>query len=106
MSNFRILALDGGGLQTAFSVSALVRLEALCENRRILDSFDLIVGTSTGGIVAIALAMGVPTEEILQFCCGIGRSIFGKNGRGESWVKSRSTVFQPKMSRLRKLVLV
>ena len=54
---FRILSLDGGGIMGAFSASALATFERVT-GRRIVEHFDLITGTSTGGIIAIGLAMG------------------------------------------------
>jgi uncharacterized protein len=96
MPRFRILALDGGGLLGAFSASVLVRLEELCEKRSIVEHFDLITGTSTGGIIAIGLAMGVPATDILKFYRNDGPKIFPKYGRSRAWVRSLRTIFRPK----------
>jgi len=54
---FRILSLDGGGIVGAFASSALATFER-ATGRRVVEHFDLITGTSTGGIIAIGLAMG------------------------------------------------
>jgi patatin-like phospholipase/acyl hydrolase len=35
--------------------------------RLIADHFDLIAGTSTGGIIAFGLGLGLPADEILRF---------------------------------------
>ncbi len=63
---FRILSLDGGGIMGAFAASALAAFERRT-GRRIVDHFDLITGTSTGGIIAIGLAMGATAEEVCRF---------------------------------------
>jgi len=63
---FRILSLDGGGMMGAFAASALATFERET-GQRIIDHFDLITGTSTGGIIAIGLAMETPAEEIARF---------------------------------------
>jgi hypothetical protein len=47
---FRILSLDGGGIMGAFAASALATFEH-ATGRRIVEHFDLITGTSTGGIM-------------------------------------------------------
>ena len=72
---FRILSLDGGGIKGAFTASALAALEKQC-NGRIVDHFDLIAGTSTGGIIAIGLGLGFSADELLQFYVEKGPDIF------------------------------
>lgn len=62
-SPFHILALDGGGAKALFSAHVLARLEEDL-GVRIVDSFDLIAGTSAGGIIALALGAGVTPAEI------------------------------------------
>ena len=68
----RILSLDGGGVRGAITVAFLERIEALLSahyGKEILlgDHFDLIGGTSTGAIIAGALALGYRTEQVKQF---------------------------------------
>lgn len=60
---FQILALDGGGAKALFSAHVLARLEADLQVR-IVDAFDLITGTSAGGIIALALGAGLRPAEI------------------------------------------
>jgi uncharacterized protein len=68
----RILALDGGGVRGAISVAFLERIEAILSERlgtkaRLGDWFDLVGGTSTGALIAGALALGFRTEQIKEF---------------------------------------
>ncbi len=68
----RILALDGGGVRGALTVAFLERIEALLSERdgkdvRLGDYFDLIGGTSTGAVIAGALALGYRTSEVKNF---------------------------------------
>jgi patatin-like phospholipase/acyl hydrolase len=72
---FQILSLDGGGLRGMFSAAVLARLEEDLDVR-IVDHFDLIAGTSTGGIIALGLGMGLSPREILEFYTTHGRRIF------------------------------
>ena len=72
---FRILSIEGGGILGAFAAGALEEMER-ATSRRIVDHFDLIAGTSTGGIIAIGLAMGLPAQQICQFYLQHGREIF------------------------------
>ena len=72
---FRILSVEGGGILGAFAAGALAEIETL-SGRRIVDHFDLISGTSTGGIIAIGLAMGLPASQICQFYVEHGQEIF------------------------------
>jgi patatin-like phospholipase/acyl hydrolase len=55
----RILAIDGGGIRGVIPAKVLVAIEAQT-GKRIAELFDLIAGTSTGGILAAGLC--VPTQ--------------------------------------------
>jgi uncharacterized protein len=63
---FQVLSLDGGGVRGLFVAATLAALEEDLE-LQLVDHFDLIVGTSTGGILALALGAGIPPAEILCF---------------------------------------
>ncbi|MCP5236702.1 MAG: patatin-like phospholipase family protein [Zoogloeaceae bacterium] len=82
----RILALDGGGLRGILTVGALARLEALLRDRhggdpdfRLSHYFDLIAGTSTGAIIAAALALGWTVEQVRQQYFSLGQKVFEKS---------------------------
>lgn len=75
MERFQVLSLDGGGIRGAFIAAFLAELESRSQTK-IVDHFDLIVGTSTGGIIAIGLGMGLPAKEILRFYKDNGPKIF------------------------------
>ncbi|HYF24446.1 MAG TPA: patatin-like phospholipase family protein [Baekduia sp.] len=55
----RILAIDGGGIRGLIPARVLESLEQLT-GRRVADLFDLVAGTSTGGILACALTTPGP----------------------------------------------
>ncbi len=83
---FKILSIDGGGIRGVFPAAFLTNLEVELkakgkENWQIYQNFDLICGTSTGGIIAIALALGIPAQEIYDLYYNNAASIFG-NKRG------------------------
>ena len=65
----RILAMDGGGMKGIATLRLLKELEER-SGRRIHQLFDLIAGTSTGGILATALAI---RQASLVECEGIYR---------------------------------
>jgi hypothetical protein len=77
----RILALDGGGVRGALTIAFLERLESLLEERhgrhvRLCDYFDLIGGTSTGAIIACALALGYSAADVRDLYLKLGTRIF------------------------------
>ncbi|PCJ61084.1 MAG: patatin [Rhodospirillaceae bacterium] len=78
----RVLSIDGGGMRGVYTgayLSALAKQAAARRNTGDLDvgkAFDLIVGTSTGGIIACALAAGVPLDEVVDLFRRHGREIF------------------------------
>jgi predicted acylesterase/phospholipase RssA len=59
-SRFRILTIDGGGIRGLIAAKVLARLEELLRARdgspTLLDCFDLLAGTSTGGLISLALS--------------------------------------------------
>ena len=73
---FRILAIDGGGIRGIFPASFLAGLEEGAPRRRLTDYFDLIAGTSTGGIIALGLACGLRAAEIRELYVRRGCEIF------------------------------
>jgi len=79
---FRVLSLDGGGMRGTYTATYLSRVAhafARQRGRERLDiggAFDLIVGTSTGGIVACALAADVPLDEVVELYRLHGPAIF------------------------------
>jgi len=74
-ASFRILSLDGGGLKGAFTAAALAAWEKQT-GLRIVDHFDLIAGTSTGGILAIGIGLGLSGQQMLNFYMKRGATIF------------------------------
>ena len=60
-----LLALDGGGIRGLLSLQILKRIESLARERarnpdlRLCECFDFIAGTSTGGMIAAALSIGM-----------------------------------------------
>jgi len=73
----RILCIDGGGIMGTQPASFLASLEDDLD-RPIGEYFDLIAGTSTGGILAIGLAMGLTAKELLDLYVERGSHIFGQ----------------------------
>lgn len=62
MSTFKIISFDGGGIKGALSTRILKRL---CkDNPTLLENANLFAGTSTGGLISLALASGISGEEI------------------------------------------
>src|SRR2546429_2398429 len=86
---FRILSLDGGGIRGVFPAAFLARLEEHLEYP-IGRYFDLIAGTSTGGIIAIGLGLGLSAGDILKLCVEQGPAIFDQeHGAVENWVRQK-----------------
>lgn len=77
---FQILALSGGGYRGLYSARVLERLE-LERGRPIFECFDLLAGTSIGGIIAIGLALEKTAREIRKAIETRGPAIFpGREG--------------------------
>lgn len=72
---FQILSLDGGGVRGIFTAAMLAGLEKDLGGP-VLRHFDLVVGTSTGGIIALGLGAGLTPKEILDFYLSEKDTIF------------------------------
>jgi hypothetical protein len=72
---FQILALDGGGVRGIFSAALLAGLEQDL-GRSVVSCFDLVVGTSTGGIIAAALGAGVSADALVDLYVSKMTTIF------------------------------
>lgn len=87
---FQILALDGGGAKALFTAHVLARLEqdlAVSIN----DSFDLIAGTSAGGIVALGLGAGLTPSEIVGHYQQLVGTVFPA-ARRRPWRRPRQLI--------------
>ena len=77
-----VLSIDGGGMRGIYSASYLAQLAHHYAQKRgvvgldIGKGFNLIVGTSTGAIIACALAAGVPLDQVVDLYRKHGRQIF------------------------------
>lgn len=88
---FRILSLDGGGIRGLYTARFLADLEAQLQrdgnpHTALYEHFDLICGTSTGGIIALALALGMPARDLVQLYSSHAKDIFGAGRNLVSWL--------------------
>jgi uncharacterized protein len=76
----RVLAIDGGGIRGLIPALVLTELERRA-GRRIFELFDLIAGTSTGGILACALCAPdpLPASELVKLYEEEGPEIFDRS---------------------------
>jgi patatin-like phospholipase/acyl hydrolase len=82
--SFRILSIDGGGIKGIFPAKVLSLLEAQL-HRPAIHHFDMITGTSTGGILALGLAHGRPASELLDIYLKDGEQIFPQGRLRAAW---------------------
>jgi uncharacterized protein len=75
---FKILSLDGGGIRGLYTAKILENFEDQFKCN-IVDYFDLICGTSTGGLIALALSIRTPAKEIVNFYRKYSKVIFYKS---------------------------
>ncbi len=77
MAYYHILSLDGGGIRGVLTARLLERLDAV--HTAFLEQVDLIAGTSTGGILALWLAAGLPPTKIAQLYQEAGSKVFAES---------------------------
>jgi len=76
----RVLSIDGGGIRGLIPAIVLTELERR-SGRRVWELFDLIAGTSTGGILACALCApnALPASELVKLYEDEGPDIFSRS---------------------------
>ncbi len=74
----KILSIDGGGTRGLFPATLLTQLEKDL-GKRVTEVFDVIIGSATGGIIATALAAGLPTEQIRNIYQNEARDLLPRN---------------------------
>lgn len=79
MQKRRILSIDGGGIKGVFPASFLAQLESALHLSSVGSYFDLIAGTSVGGIIALGFGLGLSAREIARFFTEKGPTIFPRS---------------------------
>lgn len=81
MPKFRVLSLDGGGIRGLVTAIILQRILGTRGLETFLDKIDLVAGTSTGGLLALAIAHGVSLDTICRLYKEKGQKVFD-----DSWL--------------------
>jgi patatin-like phospholipase/acyl hydrolase len=76
MAAYRVLALDGGGIRGIVTTVLLQRILDTPGCEHFLDSIDLVAGTSTGGLLALAIAKDLDLQVIHDVYVKKGAEIF------------------------------
>jgi len=105
MSKIRILSLDGGGLRGIIPLLILKEIERN-EGRRIHELFDVITGTSTGGIIACGLTYtkdgktpALTLDQLIELYTTRGHEIFPyKTNIFSKAISGINSIFNPKFS--------
>jgi hypothetical protein len=84
---FRILSLDGGGIRGLYSAQILKNIEDTC-GVDFYNDFDLIVGTSTGSILAGAIVQKIDLDKVISLYENEGENIFKKRWFCRYWIVS------------------
>lgn len=110
---YRVLSIDGGGVRGLYSACLLHGLaqrvarttgQPAEANLDVGKAFDMVVGTSTGAILAMALAAGRPLEEVIDLYKSKAKEIFpsptpivssGRQLLKWSWVHRRKASGSP-----------
>lgn len=78
LPTYHVLALSGGGYRALYSATILADLEAALGGTPLARKFDLICGTSAGGLLALGLANEIPAIRLQETFEKDGSKIFGR----------------------------
>lgn len=93
----RILSIDGGGIRAIVPAMVLSHIERQT-GKRICELFDVVAGTSTGGLIALALTKPngqnslIPqysASDLVRFFEEHARSIYPQNGFMDGWLRPK-----------------
>ena len=94
----RLLTIDGGGIKGVYACAFLAELEEHLEREgkspHLYEYFDLMSGTSTGGIIVIGLSMGFSARQVLEMYVSRGPKIFSQDQRGLGGIRQRFKTFR------------
>jgi patatin-like phospholipase/acyl hydrolase len=97
---FRILSIDGGGIKGLFPATVLAELERRhLGGASIAGYFDLVAGTSTGGILALGLGAGLKASEIADLYIHRGADVFPPFNRIRRWWRAGRNILQHQYER-------
>lgn len=89
------LTVDGGGMRGVVSIKVLiellrlVRLKSGKPRATISDCFDMVIGTSTGGIIAALIVfLDMPLERVFELYSTLGSEVFGESVKVHNMVMS------------------
>jgi uncharacterized protein len=75
MARRYLLSVDGGGIRGIIPAFALAKLEGVT-GRPARETFSFVAGTSTGALIAAAIAAGVPATRMVELYVDRAREIF------------------------------
>ena len=94
---YRLLSLDGGGVRGLASLYMLRKILSFVGSPKPCDYFDMIGGTSTGGLIAIMLGrLEMSIDECIDAYIEMMDVIFDPKDRRKLPFKIRNGKVQPK----------
>lgn len=102
---FNVLSLDGGGVRGYLSAKILANIEHLLneengEDVNIGQRFDLIAGTSTGGIIACALSIGKSAQEVFELYETLIPKVFTAKSNGVFETKYSNKILREELENI------
>ena len=103
--SFKVLTLDGGGVKGYLTILILEKLEKALQrkfndNKTIGERFDLIVGTSTGGIIASGLSIKKSAKEIRELYEELLEKIFTPHKKGFMKPKYNQNILKKELKKV------
>jgi patatin-like phospholipase/acyl hydrolase len=102
---FKILSIDGGGLRGIIPIIVLQELERRMGGKRIHEMFDMVAGTSTGGLIACAVTLSddgktakFDLNEVLSIYTVRGKEIFPIKSGIEKFLNTARALKRPEFS--------